>query len=197
MRIAGHLRSDFTGGLIHLTRQRIGKRRHWEPLTADNAYEKTIIAPLYVLKEILEDGVLRGSNNSGFIKGTRPAVCLTETPLSSVRFLQSTRYSYYGLAISKRAAFTVGARPVIYLPDHEAGWIPEDQKWRHVRFESGVVDFTHEREWRIPGDLYLNTLPGFYVLIWNPGEIDTLHDAGQQYSNLRGYLPMNHLIEML
>jgi hypothetical protein len=27
------------------------------------------------------------------------------------------------------------------------------KKWRHVRYEHGQVDFTHEREWRVQGAL--------------------------------------------
>jgi hypothetical protein len=65
------------------------------------------------------------------------------------------RYRFYGIALSKRAVFEAGGRPVIYLPDGEADWIPAEEKWRHVRFEHGEVDFTHEREWRVPGDLDL------------------------------------------
>ena len=35
-------------------------------------------------------------------------------------------------------------------------WIPAEERWRHVRYEPPQVDFTHEREWRVPGDLDLN-----------------------------------------
>jgi len=40
-------------------------------------------------------------------------------------------------------------------------WIPEEQKWRHVRFELGKIDWTHEREWRVPGDLDLTKVPSY------------------------------------
>jgi hypothetical protein len=33
----------------------------------------------------------------------------------------------------------------------------------------GVVDFTHEREWRVPGDLDLTKL-GMYVIVWSTSE---------------------------
>jgi hypothetical protein len=153
---------------------------------------------LQVIGEILGDGVIHGSNNAGFIKGSRTAVCFSEVPLSNVRyFLESDRYSAYGFAISKRAAFDMGARPVIYLPDNEGDWIPGDEKWRQVRFEHGHVDFTHEREWRLPGDLNLRKLPGFYILIWNPSEVRQLKNIWEKYRNFRGFFPMEHMLEIL
>jgi hypothetical protein len=151
-----------------------------------------------VLAEILRDGGIRGSNNRGFVKGNRTAVCFTEVPLSGVRyFVDSIRYSHYGIAISKKTAFEAGGRPVIYLPDAEGAWIPEDQRWRHVRFEYGSVDWTHEREWRLQGDFDIRSAIGFYILVWHPGEVDRLKEVTEGYSNIRGYLPMYHLLSML
>ena len=127
------------------------------------------IQPVEVLKEILSSGTIRGSGNEGFVKGTQKAVCFSEIPLSAVSDFASrpedtdARYRFYGIAFSKKAVFSAGGRPVIYLPDSEGQWILPEQKWRHVRFEMGTVDFTHEREWRVPGDLDLTKVPGIYV----------------------------------
>ena len=109
------------------------------------------------------------------------------------------RYRFYGIAINKQAAFKQGARPVIYLPDNEAKWIPDGEKWRHVRFEYGSVDWTHEREWRLLGDLDLTTLPGFYVICWDSNEVEAIQKAlGKEMAKkVRGYLPMLHLNQML
>ena len=143
-------RPDFSNALIHFTRSRIGKRRHFEEQVQAEKVEEDKIHPLSVLAEILRDAQLRGSNNTGSIKGDRTAVCFSEVPLSSVRyFIDTKRYSPYGIAISKRAAFKIGERPVIYLPDAEGEWIPPEEKWRQVRFEHGAVDFTHERRMEI------------------------------------------------
>ncbi len=143
-----------------------------------------------------------GSNNKGYVKGTGTAVCFTECPLSSVKLFASNeddaKYRYYGIAISKGAAFDNGARPVIYLPDNEGAWIPEIQKWRQVRFEYGVVDWTFEREWRKKGDLELKQLPGIYIIHWNPNEKKQLEKALHKdlKKKIRGYLPMEHLNQM-
>jgi hypothetical protein len=191
-------RPDFSKGVIHFTRRRIGQRRHFEFATRESLKLAQLeIEPLEVMKEILRDGAIRGSTNAGFIKGHQRAVCFSELPLSNARyFVESGRYSFYGIATSKRAAFDLGARPVIYIPDEEGAWIPQDQKWRQVRFELGRVDFTHEREWRLPGDLNLHQLRGFYVLTRKPSEDGSLSELLAGYKNVLGVLPMEHLLAL-
>ena len=185
-------RPDFSNSLVHLTRERRGPPR--------NARETEHIVPAFsVLKEILSAGVIRGG--LGYVKGTTPAVCFSEIPLANIHaFAHPTdgRYRFYGIILSKRAVFEAGGRPVIYLPDAEGDWIPEDQKWRHVRFEHGAVDFTHEREWRIPGDLDLRTVPGILVIVWTALERADLLTMNVPVSDrIRGILPMEHLTEVL
>ena len=49
--------------------------------------------------------------------------------------------------------FELGGRPVIYQKDEEFYDLPENYRWRHVRFDpSNGVDYTWEREWRIQID---------------------------------------------
>lgn len=180
-------RADFSHGLVHLTK------------------ERGTTKPFDVLKEILASGELRGSGHDGFVKGSRKAVCLSEIPLSSVHQFagrpeqkDNVRYRFYGLALSKKAVFEAGGRPVIYLPDGEAGWLPNDQKWRHVRFEHPDVDWTFEREWRVPEKLSLTDLPGIYVLVWGATEAKEIlnFDCPVKYK-IRGVLPMEHLTTFL
>lgn len=194
-------RSDFTNSLIHLTRERTIKRKHFEPMTDLDLNEK--VAPFEVLKEILGSGKIMGSGNSGYIKGIEKAVCFSEIPLSGIKHFakngsEDSRYRFYGIAISKGAAFKCGGRPVIYLPDNEGNWIPPEEKWRHVRFEYDLVDHTHEREWRIKDNLDLSEVPGFYVILWNPKEVKEAEKAIRDDLKplVRGYLPMEHLIQM-
>jgi hypothetical protein len=88
---------------------------------------------------------------------------------------------------------------VIYLPDGEADWIPPEQKWRHVRFEEGTVDWTHEREWRVPDDLNLNLFAALYVVVWAPREAKWLRDhlSTPLKDKIIGILPMGHLMTMM
>ncbi|CCK80175.1 hypothetical protein [Desulfobacula toluolica] len=184
------IRPDITNALIHLTGDRSSSAGG---LTAEKA-----------LHSILSEGIIRGSGNEGFIKGTKQAVCFTEMPLSFVKYYikegySKHKYDYFGIAMSKSSAWRAGARPVIYLPDDEAHWIPDDEKWRHVQFDYGNVDFTHEREWRLMGDLDLKHGEfGFYVIV---PERD--HEANILKMNLPiqnkiiGFLHMNYLNDLI
>ena len=96
------------------------------------------------------------------------AVCMTESPWSSL-LAHATRYSPYAVAFAKPRVFAAGGGPVYYVrADH---W--KKQQWdNHVQtfvtpfwpeyrppslkggeYMSGkTVDFSHEREWRVPHD---------------------------------------------
>ena len=67
-------------------------------------------------------GVIRGSTR--MIRGKHPAVCLFDAPLAELSGLLTPRnrrrYEPFGVAVDKRYAFTMGARPVIYMPLAEA-----------------------------------------------------------------------------
>jgi len=183
-------RFDVSHSLVHLTRRR---RRFFK--TEASAFE--------VLKEILHAGKIQ--SGLGYVKGNHSVVCFSEIPLSALHGFAARitedqpfpRYEFYGIAISKGSGFRLGARPVIYLPDAEAGWIPPDQQWRHVRFEHGQIDWTHEREWRCPNDADL-TKVGFYVLVWSAEEAREVVQLNSPLKNsILGVLPMEHLSDMV
>ncbi len=146
-------RTDMSSQVVHLTRDR------------DDAKLAR------VMYEIVASKTLKGSSTkSGFICGKTPAVCFQDAPLVSVcqnvyyeqRYKKQnpeakTRYRACGVAFAKPYAFKKGARPVIYEKTADAkGYLPQDQWWRIVNFDLGndkaLVDWTHEREWRSPGD---------------------------------------------
>jgi hypothetical protein len=181
-------RPDITHALIHLTGDRSAKRG----LTAEQA-----------LHSILQEGIIRGSGNDGYIKGPNRAACFTEMPLASVRYFIDShhgkhKYKYFGIAISKSSAWDIGARPVIYLPDHEAAWIPEEEKWRHVQFNHGEIDFTHEREWRSKGDFDMNRC-SVYVIVPDREHESQIRLIDSQFikNNIIGYLHMNLINDIL
>ena len=149
-------RDDMTGCLTHFTR------------AADGRSAEEILAG------ILADQQLVGSTtDSGFIVGDRPAVCLTSAPLASIArykrlgLANDRRFSSVGLAIYKRTGFWLGCRPVIYERLATARSIlPPREYWRIVSMDLSpeqepdrVVDFSHEREWRVPDNLSLESAP--------------------------------------
>lgn len=146
-------RSDLSSQLVHLTR---------------DTENSTVVEVLY---EIVSQGQLKGSSTkSGFICGNTAAVCFQDAPLPAVcqnvffeqKYKENnknskTRYKAVGIAFPKEYAFRKGARPVIYDRTSEAKkYLPPEQHWKIVNFDLGndeaLIDWTHEREWRAPGD---------------------------------------------
>lgn len=147
-------RNDITTFLVHLTR--------------GNSKEEV----MDVLIKILEDKCLFGSStDSGFIIGDRRAVCLQEAPIYSLAqniYTEQTyrknndtvkeRYVGWGLQFRKGFVYEHGGRPVIYDKTSDAkSYLPSKEWWRIVNFdlsnEEAIIDWTHEREWRVPEKL--------------------------------------------
>jgi hypothetical protein len=140
-------RADLTPYLIHLTRRSDD---------GDSALRN--------LFNILKTGEIWGSSNEGFVKGTRRAACLMDVPFVALKHICNNRnrerYEPYGIVVTKRFAYKMGARPVLYLSNKELRVlrIPRREQWRVVRFEvsdAGWISWLHEREWRCPDELPL------------------------------------------
>lgn len=152
-------RSDLTGHLIHLTR-------------SANIDGKQLDAIEVLMKIIQEQCLLGSSTKSGFICGDRKTVCFQDTPLYQLTqniYLEpeyrnqnpqaKVRYVGAGLMFPKPYIYSQGGRPVIYDNTEEAkGYLPANQWWRIVKLElsddSNIVDWTHEREWRVPDNFH-------------------------------------------
>ncbi|SRR6266496_4044553 len=108
------------------------------------------------LQKILDEQKLIAGTRR--IKGKYACVCFSEAPLVSLRdglvnAEYYSRYSPFGIMVSKQWLFAQGGRPVIYESDQEYDDLPETHRWRHVLYELREnffpIDFTWEREWRI------------------------------------------------
>ncbi len=159
-------RSDMSGYLYHLTR-----------CTDD-------LDSLKVLVKILKERKLKGSTtSSGFIIGSNQAVCFQDT--TTYGLCQNTyheqklreedknlkvRYKPVGIAFAKTYVYGKGGRPVIYERTEDAKkLLDKDEWWRIVNFDlsnpSQIIDWTHEREWRIKGDFDFDLSQAYVVLI--------------------------------
>ncbi|NVM91092.1 hypothetical protein FHT32_004756 [Variovorax sp. SG517] len=141
------VRDDLSDRLIHLTRG-----------TSTEAGQNREEA-IKNLESILDDSTLKGGD--GFIKGKYVCTCFSEVPVSKLPYILAHptthhfKYEPYGVMVDKRWLFQLGGRPVIYGPEDDYNALPEDMKYRHVRFhldKPGDVDFTWEREWRLRTD---------------------------------------------
>lgn len=145
-------RNDISSRLTHLTKG------------------DTVEEAFATLLKILDDKKLIGSTTeTGFIVGKCPAVCFQEAPLSAIaeNLLYEKqinkdgckpRYNSFGLRFNKRYIYKRGGRPVIYENrDVMKAILPEDEYWRIVNYDLSnpemIIDWTHEREWRVPGNL--------------------------------------------
>jgi len=152
------------------------------------------------LLRILDDGIVRGA--SRMIRGGRKTVCLFDAPLTELGGLLSEknrrRYEPFGVAIDKRYAFKIGARPAIYMPWREArAIISPDDMWRVVSIDLGrnpPLDWSFEREWRLNGDLALNRrLCVALVKSWRDADAVFDHFAG--HPPCAGVLPVGELFK--
>lgn len=158
-------RSDMSGYLYHLTRK------------------NDDLNTLEVLFKILNERKLNGSTtSSGFIIGPNKAVCFQDT--TTYGLCQNTyheqklrendknlkvRYKSVGLAFRKAYVYKKGGRPVVYEKTEDAKkLLDKDEWWRIVNFDlsnsNQIIDWTHEREWRIKGDFEFDLNDTFVVL---------------------------------
>lgn len=155
-------RPDFSDYLGHFTTNRppLGHKE------ADNPCNQfTTMSAKDRLISILKKKSIKASQ---MVWTGRLAVCFTECPWSSL-IDHANRYSSYSVGFAKPRVFAAGGGPVYYVrADH---W--EKQQWEdHIktfvtpfwpqyrsaklrspaRLRDQTVDYSHEREWRIPHD---------------------------------------------
>jgi hypothetical protein len=152
------------------------------------------------LAAILRGGVIRASRR--MVRGGRSAVCLFDAPFGELGALlghrNRRRYQPFGVAIDKRYAFKMGARPVIYLPWREAaGILPAAEHWRVVATQpdrNPPIDWTHEREWRVAGDLAFEPrMCAALVETWN--DVDEIFERFGGRPPCAGVIPIAAMLE--
>ncbi len=140
------------------------------------------------LDAILRGGVIRAASRS--VRGGRPVVCLFDATVGELGRLlvrsNRRRYEPFGVALDKRYAFGLGARPVLYMPWREAREIVSEEEWWRVAAieldRNPPIDWSFEREWRVAGDLRL--APRAAVAL-----VENWHDADELYDRFDGDPP--------
>jgi hypothetical protein len=164
-RFAIRARPDYAVSVTHWTRGTVGM----------SAFE--------VLRKIIrERRISPSTSESGFIKANQQATCFTESPVSVFARLfdivqhdpdakEYMKWEPYGLSFLKPVVYEqFKGRPVLYLSDDEyqefivAKGLVDKLAWRVVEFNQNsveeCVDWTHEREWRVPGVVVFDGLSG-------------------------------------
>jgi hypothetical protein len=150
------------------------------------------------LVAILRTGIIRGS--SRMVRTKRAVVCLFDAPLSELNRLlvrnNRRRYEPFGIAIDKRYAFAMGARPVIYMPWPEACQMLDEQElWRVVTIDfdqTPPLDWTCERAWRVAEQLKLPG-QGAVALVATWRDVDDLYDRFGGAPPCAGIIPLSDL----
>ena len=121
---------------------------------------------LAALLRMVSDQMIVASNRT--IRGDAPVVSFTETPLAEFRrrrVYRHHRHRYdfepWGIAVRRDVLIGVGAQRVEYVPaNNQTGADEVDSTWiQPMTDRTGTLDWTSEREWRLPGNLDLSRLP--------------------------------------
>jgi hypothetical protein len=191
-------RPDQSDYLAHFTSNR-------PPLSADSVLPKDYhnLSALDKLVSILRQCKIYASNVPWV---NRAAVCLTECPWTSL-LSHAKQYSPFGIGFAKPRVFAAGGGPAYYVrADHWAkqDWQPDVRTfatpfWPTYRpstlkdetFLSGkTVDYSHEREWRIPHDFTFNYQNIEFIIL------DTYEDMAKFPRELKDSIGRNKFLLM-
>jgi hypothetical protein len=150
------------------------------------------------LAAILQSGLIQGS--ARMVRTQRAVVCLFDAPWVELHRLlgpgNRRRYQPFGIAMDKRYAFAMGARPVIYMPWLEAcRMIDQHELWRVVAIDleqTPPVDWTFEREWRVADQLKLPS-EGTVALVESWRDVDELYERFGGAPPCAGIIPLDAL----
>jgi hypothetical protein len=177
-------RPDFSMYVVHFTKDAA-------PISATKSPDDTKdIAPLTARERLLRILEGRRMRATRMPWTNKPAVCFTECTWTSL-FAHAQRYSRYGIGVRKEFLFSEGGGPAIYMPpallerqkSHVGpGNEPFDEQlysfltpfappYMPKAYEEKFwprkkkIDFSHEREWRVPHDLTFDLSEVSFVIV--------------------------------
>lgn len=154
-------RPDFSDFLVHFTKDA-------SPIAVDKTPNQDLLA---IGKLAAKERLIRILRDKRILATPLPwvnrrAVCFTECPWASL-LVHARQYSHYGIGFGKPHVFAAGGGPAYYVrADHyeKQQWEPDLhtfvtpfwpayiplQKKALGLLNGKTVDFSHEREWRVP-----------------------------------------------
>lgn len=149
-------RSDMSDWLVHFIKEKGAQHQ-----------------PLEVLFEILTSGKILASKAPFVTKYSQMgAACFYEVPPQNWIELINTNPNArrgFGLIVSKVVFWHLGGRPLIYTEKTDPLYWPKEERFRLSNLDLSKIpptDWTHEREWRLPGDLNIYNKEIPYVWWW-------------------------------
>lgn len=200
-------RPDFSDYVVHFTKKSppLGLAGAKKPVAG-----LTDIAPMSAyerLMGILNDRVIRATNMPHTDK---PCVCFTECVWGSL-LDHAERYSCYGIGFHKKLLFKEGGAPVVYMrqdlfeAQNAAGgfhdslypfvtpfapsYAPDDHLEKY-RAGKGHIDYSHEREWRVPKDFPFDLADVSFIIV------DTYSDEARMPTDIKDALGRENIILM-
>ncbi len=135
------------------------------------------------LNRILREGVIRGSNR--MTRGMTRVVSFTECLPHDLAHLIKWRtglarwtFEPYGIAIRSDVLMKLGASQVIYGEEELYKALPEEERHRFQMINPACGDWSEEREWRLKGNLDLETVKAknMVVLVRTMQEATAIED---------------------
>jgi hypothetical protein len=145
-------RSDLSQWLVHFVRP----HNFTPPATLEYAGD--------ILRSIFKEVQIRGSRQEFVTRYcAEGAVCFYDAPPAVWPEIAQTNPNgrpAVGVICHKNSIWSLGGRPVIYTDVSQPTYWPESERFRIVHTDLSrapqPVDWMHEREWRVPGNLSLN-----------------------------------------
>jgi hypothetical protein len=201
-------RPDFSDYVVHFTKAGpplgLGVRKTrvegLDEIAELSAYDR--------LQAILESGLIRATNMP---HTDRPCVCFTECVWGSL-LDHAERYSCYGIGFHKTLLFSEGGGPVFYMrqdlyqaqSEHggfdDAVWpfvtpfappYAPDDHLEQYRAGKGPIDYSHEREWRVPKDVPFDLAADVSFII-----VDTYLDEARMPKEIKDAVGRENIILM-
>jgi hypothetical protein len=129
-----------------------------------------------LIRIILEGRIRAGSK---LVRGDRAVVSWTSRPpfeLESIRkwnpALIRWTFEPFGIGVSRKELRKRGVMPTIYARPEVYERLRPTERFRFQRHESELCSWKHEREWRLPEDLDLRTVPRDQGFVFVPGRKD-------------------------
>jgi len=142
---------------------------------------------------ILKDGYIKAKPTGKFNK---KAVCFTETPLVHAKRFRE-KFGNFGIAFFKHRVLNIGGQPAIYLTDDlieaqkKLGFSDELKPFVNIIRRPNIapsgkektrIDFSHEREWRVPANIRFDEIRPIGLVLPQGTEMDKF--AGSNWFDL-------------